>query len=268
MKLSQGGKKSEKRKKEEEEDEERRKVTQRRRLAPASPAVGNPGSSIEPGRRYVRTERERDRIGREREPTPLSERKVYRKDIREVGRQEPATRVSLPPPRRPHDVSAESSPASALSRRLCLWPAVAALGGGDGWSRGRGGGTELRLSAPSSSSSLPSRPFPPLQPPRADGAASQALRDGHAPSQTEATPTRPPLPRRRSWRAARGGGRGERARLGVVVRRVVGVVGTRSTLGRPGDVEGWKRPAAEGRGSEQFGSATRRGHFAVRPFLH
>lgn len=49
-----------------------RESTQRRRL-PASPAVGNPGSSIESGRRYVRTsERASEQRGRAREEVDAS----------------------------------------------------------------------------------------------------------------------------------------------------------------------------------------------------
>lgn len=154
MKLSQGGKKSEKRKKEEEEDEERRKVTQRRRLAPASPAVGNPGSSIEPGRRYVRTERERDRIGRERESLPLSRRGKFTGKI--SGKLEGRSQrlASLYPHHAVHTMSQQSRPRLLRCRGGSVfgqpWPRSAVGMGGRGAAVGE----------PSSGSALPPPPPP------------------------------------------------------------------------------------------------------------
>lgn len=199
------------------------------------------GQTIRPDERASEQSRESERGGR-REPTPRRGKFTGKISGKLQSRSSDSRLCPHPGVR---GVSAESSAAFALSRRRCLWPAAIASSGGSRDS-GRGGRTTPRV--------------PPHQ------AAKRSIqgRRGHAPSQHQATPR---YPHRHDGAAAATKG-DARARLGVVVNQMVGAVGTRSTLGRPGVVEGWKRPTAEGRGSEQFGSATRRGHFAVRPFLH
>lgn len=99
------------------------------------------GQTIRPDER-ASEEGERER--RQKRAYP-SERKVYRKDIREVARQEQRL-ASLPPLGVP-GVSAESFSASALSRQRCLWPAATTLNS-RGRDSGRGGRTARQAPPP------------------------------------------------------------------------------------------------------------------------
>ncbi|KAK1136831.1 hypothetical protein K0M31_001367 [Melipona bicolor] len=129
-----------------EERKENEDSTQRRRL-PASPAVGNPGSSIESGRRYVRSERASERRRRAREEVdaslPLGEESLPERYPGSCKAGAADSRLYPHPGVR--GVSAQSFSAFALSRQRCLWPAATASGGG-GSDSGRGGRTTLRVS--------------------------------------------------------------------------------------------------------------------------